>query len=109
MPDIKSFKSPEAYRKWYRDYREKNRTKIRDYNRDYNRSWRLAHGTEKDTIRRKVCYAIEKGILKRGNCEVCGNIGAEGHHFDYSKPLQVIWLCPVHHKAVHKNLKKNVK
>lgn len=25
----------------------------------------------------------------------------QGHHPDYSRPLDVVWLCEVHHKAVH--------
>ena len=26
------------------------------------------------------------------------------HHEDYDYPLDVIWLCPIHHKARHKEL-----
>ena len=31
---------------------------------------------------------------------------AEAHHPDYDRPLDVIWLCPQHHKALHASLKK---
>lgn len=105
MPNLSSFKyDEEKYREWYRNYREKNRKKLANYNREYNYSWRLSNGKEKDRVRFNLYYNIKVGKIKRGNCEICGKIGAEGHHFDYSKPLEVIWLCPVHHKAVHKSI-----
>lgn len=44
-------------------------------------------------------YAIKTGKVVREPCEVCGAEPAEGHHEDYSKPLEVRWLCPVHHRA----------
>lgn len=25
----------------------------------------------------------------------------QGHHPDYSRPLDVVWLCPAHHKQAH--------
>lgn len=34
-------------------------------------------------------------------CEVCGE-KAIRHHDDYSKPLEVRFVCPVHHKALHR-------
>jgi len=46
--------------------------------------------------------AIRLGKIKRGNCEVCGEENAQGHHEDYSKPLEVIWLCRRHHMNLHK-------
>jgi hypothetical protein len=32
---------------------------------------------------------------------VCGAKKSVAHHEDYKKPLDVIWLCQEHHKAVH--------
>jgi hypothetical protein len=35
-------------------------------------------------------------------CEVCGVIKTDKHHPDITKPLKVIWLCRLHHKARHR-------
>jgi len=49
--------------------------------------------------------AIKYGRITRKPCEICGsNIKIHGHHDDYSKPLDVRWLCPKHHKQIHANL-----
>ena len=47
--------------------------------------------------------AIRDGKLVRQPCEVCGTFPAEAHHDDYSKPLDVRWLCTKHHAEHHKN------
>jgi len=47
-----------------------------------------------------VGNAIRAGRLVRGRCEVCGGRG-QAHHDDYSRPLEVRWLCPKDHKLVH--------
>ena len=46
--------------------------------------------------------AIRDGRLIRKPCEVCGEI-AQAHHDDYSKPLDVRWLCTKHHVEWHKH------
>lgn len=49
-----------------------------------------------------VMFAVRLGLLKRPDkCEVCSSdIRVEGHHDDYTKPLEVRWLCKVcHHQA----------
>jgi len=49
-----------------------------------------------------VGYAIKSGKLTPQPCEVCGNKEVHGHHCDYDKPLDVLWLCAEHHSAWHK-------
>jgi len=56
---------------------------------------------EKHAARGKVKTAIAKGILVRGWCEVCGKRPVHAHHDDYSKPLEVRWLCQYHHQQEH--------
>ncbi len=55
--------------------------------------------------RTKVANAIYSGRLERECCERCGsgeNIHA--HHDDYTKPLDVRWLCASCHKQHHLRL-----
>lgn len=54
-----------------------------------------------------ACAAIRDGKIARQPCAVCKQlykteIKAHAHHCDYSKPLDVMWLCPSHHKAWHR-------
>ncbi len=44
---------------------------------------------------------IKSGKVVRGPCVVCGAEKTHGHHTDYSKPLDVTWLCKEHHDDVH--------
>ena len=56
---------------------------------------------------RKLAYntlkcAIERGeIIRPDNCSRC-NIKSDiiGHHEDYSRPLEVIWLCYKCHRKI---------
>lgn len=50
--------------------------------------------------------AIRAGKVFRMPCVICGSEKSHGHHEDYDKPLDVVWLCPLHHSARHKEMKK---
>ena len=52
---------------------------------------------------RTVWKAIKRGKLVRKPCIICDSPDAQGHHFDYSKPLKVLWLCRKHHLAFHRD------
>jgi transcriptional regulator with XRE-family HTH domain len=86
-------KSKRVARKWqaankgklagyYRKHYEKNKKK-------YAAVWKIAE-------------SVQRGETKREVCKLCGKKKAEGHHYDYDKPLEVIWLCKKHHAAWHK-------
>lgn len=49
----------------------------------------------------RVATAIRTGMLKRQPCEACGKKRVVAHHDDYSKPLDVRWLCKGCHKRHH--------
>src|SRR3990167_6956341 len=42
---------------------------------------------------------------KPNKCEKCEQIKiVEGHHFDYEKPLEVVWVCRKCHSLIHRSL-----
>lgn len=53
----------------------------------------------------KVQTALLSGKIEPQPCEICGESRAYAHHDDYSKPLEVRWLCKRHHVEWHKNNK----
>ena len=79
--------------------REK-RARMKGYKTQEYREYRRRF-PEKVRAHRILNKAIKKGLIKRLPCEVCKAKRVHAHHDDYSKPLKVRWLCPVHHKAIH--------
>jgi hypothetical protein len=79
--------------------RPENRAKTNAYQKEYG-----LRNPEKIAAQAKVDSAIRKGLLVRGKCERCERTDTHGHHDDYTKPLEVRWLCPPHHKERHKEL-----
>ncbi|KKM05639.1 hypothetical protein LCGC14_1752080 [marine sediment metagenome] len=61
---------------------------------------------EKAKAHHTVNDAIRGGYLQRPKiCESCGRFAdIEGHHPDYSKPLEVDWLCRPCHVKEHADL-----
>lgn len=57
-------------------------------------------------VRQRAEYAMRKGKIKRGICEVCGDPNTHGHHTDYSKVYQLTWLCAKHHLSLHRKMSK---
>ena len=62
---------------------------------------------DKTLAESKLDYAIKNGIVIRPDCcSVCGvPCKPQGHHFDYSKPLDVIWVCSKCHSEIHKKIR----
>jgi len=51
--------------------------------------------------RNMITRLIGKGVISRQPCSTCGSPNAQAHHEDYSKPLDITWLCYDHHMAHH--------
>lgn len=120
----------EKYKEKQRRYNENNREKINEKRRQYylkNReeinfkeriflstctgkkeSREYYHKTKekfdiKIKARNKLRYAVKvKKILKPEKCEMCfEKRKLHGHHEDYSKPIEVIWVCNFCHAQIH--------
>jgi hypothetical protein len=51
--------------------------------------------------------ALRDGKLIRMPCEICNDSKTAAHHDDYSKPLDVRWLCTKHHAEYHKTFRES--
>jgi hypothetical protein len=93
---------------WY--LRTRNTSSFKKRMRDASQRYREKFA-EKHRIRARVNDAIRYGkMTKPSSCSNCGTKKAriEGHHEDYSKPLEVIWLCKKCHYEADKALKSKL-
>jgi hypothetical protein len=88
-----TWKDRQAYEK-----RRSQEPKRREYQRRVSREYRLRN-PEKYKAHGLVTRAILQGKLTREPCSVCGSPKSQAHHADYSKPLEVEWLCFRCHRA----------
>jgi len=95
------------YQERYR-HTKKGKLTAKRYNNSLAKSLNNKRWYEKNKYKAKAHYAVTRalrlGILFRQNCEVCGNEKAEAHHNDYTRPLEVRWLCHKCHMYLHMNL-----
>lgn len=91
---VKQWKAAHAdeQRAYYREYRRQHPEHAAAYRR---------RNPEKVRARSVLNEAIRGGKLDRLPCEICGAPHAEAHHEDYTRPLDVRWLCRDHHHEVH--------
>lgn len=96
-------------------YYAKHINQVRKMQREYSR--KLFKDKSRKITRKKsekyrqliiseVRQAVKLGKLKKPiYCRCCGrNKPLQGHHKDYSKPLDVIWLCASCHGFLHSYL-----
>jgi len=83
------------------EYAKLYRYNHRENIRESCRQWQ-SKNAKKVKVHRLMWSAIKAGTLAQGQCEVCGADVVHGHHPDYDKPLKVMWLCPEHHHAWHR-------
>ena len=92
-------------------YGKKNIERRRRGNNAYHarisdqRAWRTAlwrsNHPEKFKAHIAVQSACRSGKLKKQNCLICGIGNTHAHHDNYAVPLNVVWLCHVHHMERH--------
>ncbi len=115
---------PDYAHNWYMENKESllvNGREWRDGNRDRvdylnKRNYRLngdsirasvkewaEDNPEKVVAQNTLKTQIRNGNIVRPNtCSFCGDVSVvAGHHEDYTKPLEVEWLCRSCHKRVH--------
>lgn len=96
-----SSQMPREYHKSYEaEYfkKQENRERRNSLMRKYTKA---PETREHHKARWIVNRALIAGNLVRLPCEVCGETKVEAHHDDYSKPLDVRWLCKKHHVEHH--------
>jgi len=81
-----------------KEYRNNNKSKLRKIDND-----RYYRDKDKRIAVSKLKYAVDSGMFERPNkCSKCQiECKPHGHHTDYSKPLDVVWLCEECHLKEH--------
>ncbi|MHA2246060.1 MAG: hypothetical protein ACXADY_13940 [Candidatus Hodarchaeales archaeon] len=104
----------EEYITKQREYSRRNMEKERERLRKYYQNHRQVvleritkhkeMNPHKNKARMELAYAIEKrDIIRPEICSECrkSSDNIQAHHEDYSKPLDVQWLCPSCHNRLH--------
>ena len=103
---------------YYKNYYRANKEEIIEKQKEYLKTdkgkevkkkcnYNYYHNIEhklKNSARKKLLRAIQSGkIIRPTVCENCGktDVMCEGHHTDYNKPYDVMWLCKQCHENMH--------
>ena len=110
-----ALKNDPEYRAWRYQYRKSVASLEVNRNRENRKSKKYKERyPEKGRAHRQVRTALKNGVLVRpAACDVCKQIpppsggrlpSIQAHHDDYSKPLEVRWMCTRCHSAHHRSL-----
>jgi len=104
-----------------KDRYEVKKEELKEYHRNYNKTEKGREVSsralmkqnlkypEKALARRLLLEAVRYNKIDKPNmCSNCKRVYADkkyihGHHEDYAKPLDVVWLCVQCHSDVHNN------
>ena len=86
-----------------REYdRKRSRTRMRLEDRQSRNSAYAKMNPEKRAAHHALGNAVRDGRVKKRPCAFCGSEDRlDAHHHDYSKPLDVTWLCAGCHRRFH--------
>jgi hypothetical protein len=97
-------------REWYwsdvetsrkRDRVRKRRSSVRSgTTTEAREKWAMLN-QEKVAAQTALGNAVRDGRVKKWPCFVCGEEKSQGHHEDYSRPFDVMWMCAAHHSMWH--------
>lgn len=105
-PVVSGSDMPRDYHRKYESAYFENDTNKEKRNAHSARYRKEPHLVHKYQARLETRKAIKKGILIKMPCEVCGGPKVDAHHDDYSKPLEIRWMCRVHHLQYHSSERK---
>ncbi len=92
-------------RKYYYLHKEKySKERDKDYHRRYNFFWKKKN-KEKIYAQGVIQYQIKKGEIPKPTslkCNICKKQAEEYHHPDYNLPYQVLSLCKLCHREIHR-------
>ena len=106
-------KNKELYKQKSQEYYQKNKEKIKKRNSDWRKNNPEKHQIQTETYRQKyperrvgynkTMYDVRSGKIDRPDkCSFCGKeCVPEGHHKDYNRPTELIWLCVQCHTNIH--------
>lgn len=89
---------PEKTLEYKRRWRQRNKEHVSAY----SKGWVSEH-PDRALAHQILGNAVARGKFKKQSvCEFCGaTTNIDGHHQDYSRPLEVIWLCRSCHQKLH--------
>jgi len=103
----KQYKSSLEQRNYMKLWQERNR----EYRTEYHRNYRKTKNGKLATYRARDKYELlhperrrawrEAAKIENKPCEVCGVFPSHRHHPDVSQPLNIVFLCPLHHRQIH--------
>lgn len=93
------------HRKEKAEYRKKycSTPKGKEITRKIQQNWR------KNNVKRRIAhYLAHENIKGYKPCVICGKLPTHKHHPDINKPLEIIYLCPLHHKQADMQLNQMI-
>ena len=89
------------------ELRARARTKYRKSPVEYARRTKVRMQTKRGKAKQAIANRVVSGTIKKPTrCPSCGTATPphrmHAHHVDYSRPLDVIWMCSVCHGIVHR-------